>query len=261
MQGLVTAGWDPSFIYLFDEVWLMMHHCAGAIERITGNLPHSDFAAFYVKLPSERGAEEESAGWKPHRDRGGPFDPASEREDGTPRYNTVWIPITDATPENSCLYVLPADRDTTYKNNGHPNDAITSLEALQDIQALPAARGSLISFSHRLLHWGSRAASTATTPRMALSFSFSDEHFETTAFPRDLLPLPPLTVRLALVAGQCFIYAAAGQLVLGEGKADLLFSLFEEHRSPLSREYRSTVEETIPFRAAVQRHSEQSRLF
>jgi hypothetical protein len=33
--------------------------------------------------------------------------PATFRADGSPKYSTLWLPLTDAVPENSCLYVLP----------------------------------------------------------------------------------------------------------------------------------------------------------
>ena len=37
--------------------------------------------------------------------------------DGSPRYTTAWIPLTDATPNNSCLYVVPRHADPGYGSN------------------------------------------------------------------------------------------------------------------------------------------------
>ena len=36
------------------------------------------------------------------------------RADGTPHYCTVWVALTDATPANSCLMVVPKDKDKGY---------------------------------------------------------------------------------------------------------------------------------------------------
>lgn len=47
------------------------------------------------------------AGFSPHRDRQPDSSPATFRPDGTAMYATLWLPLTDATPENSCLYVIP----------------------------------------------------------------------------------------------------------------------------------------------------------
>ena len=30
-------------------------------------------------------------------------------------YNTVWMALTDASPETSCMYVLPAGKDPEYR--------------------------------------------------------------------------------------------------------------------------------------------------
>jgi hypothetical protein len=57
------------------------------------------------------------SGWSPHRDRPA-TGPDSFREDGTPRYLTAWVALTDATPETSCLYVLPAPQDEGYYASG-----------------------------------------------------------------------------------------------------------------------------------------------
>ena len=108
-------------------------------------------------------------------------------------------------------------------------EAVTSYDHAypQAIQALPARAGSVIAFSHRLLHWGSRAsASAAGHPRMALSFAFAAPEFEAPYLPDAVavLPLPPFELRLALVAGQLFSYAQ--QSDLGDGLVDVLFALF-----------------------------------
>jgi hypothetical protein len=46
-------------------------------------------------------------GFSPHRDRQPDDAPATFRADGSAMYATMWVPLTRATPENSCLYVIP----------------------------------------------------------------------------------------------------------------------------------------------------------
>ena len=81
-------------------------------------------------------------------------------------------------------------------------------------------------FSHRLLHWGSAGDAqarawkgghegdaagdeTGSEPRrVALSFASADDAFEAPYFDRALLPLPPVPLRAALVAGLAIAYVA-----------------------------------------------------
>lgn len=56
--------------------------------------------------PSDQGA-----GWGPHRDRVQP----TLDEDNSPHSLTVWLPFTDATPLNGCMYVLPAHHDGRFR--------------------------------------------------------------------------------------------------------------------------------------------------
>ena len=56
--------------------------------------------------------------------------------------------------------------------------ALPSTGAYQHIRALPCAAGAAVIFTHRLIHWGSAASRSAVTPRVAMSFVFSDPDFE-----------------------------------------------------------------------------------
>jgi hypothetical protein len=141
--------------------------------------------------------------------------------DFAPKYCSVWLALTEASAENSCLYCIPSHKDHGYFAQGDakqvqvepvavtplaglpvelpvvvvsmPASAATVVEALvstttialpmlpamqvlpvavsvvplpapllpavehdwRDITALPLHVGSLLTFSHRLLHWGS----------------------------------------------------------------------------------------------------------
>eukprot|EP00957_Ditylum_brightwellii_P093488 7119869-Ditylum_brightwellii.AAC.1 len=193
-------------------------------------------------------------GFSPHRDRqpdeeeepkkgmtGGDIVKRSFHKDGQAKYVTMWMALTDATPENSCLYVLPKKFDPGYSagdNNSDDDDdksdplsrALPTKESYQNIRALPRPSGQSVLFTHRILHWGSKgnenSSSEGLTPRIAISFVSSDPTFErpylsSASLKRDsqcptneesqhqhdqFLSPPPFRIRLLLVCAQLLIY-------------------------------------------------------
>ena len=153
----------------------------------------------------------------------------SFRGDGTPKYATAWVALTDASPDNSCLYFIPRDADPGY-TAGDDCAAVAALgggdalhaclptaEAMQRIRAVPAAAGSAVLFSHRTFHWGSSGRRGCTVPRVAMSFGAACPSFEAPYLTgaqgtaRGVagagVPFPRLAARLALAAAQCIAYA------------------------------------------------------
>eukprot|EP00039_Didymoeca_costata_P017377 m.321475 g.321475 ORF g.321475 m.321475 type:complete len:225 (-) comp16529_c1_seq5:80-754(-) len=137
--------------------------------------------------------------------------------DGMPKYTTTWIPLTRASPTNSCLYVIPCSHDPGYHQGDKGKNPLSTIlkepESFQYIRALPCPAGSLIQFSHRLLHWGSAAGEGSLRrglgedPRLAISFASSREDFEDPYFSRTNLPYPQLDLRMALIAGLSIMYS------------------------------------------------------
>ena len=140
-------GIPTPFAFLFDEFWLLFAKLKHLIEAQLGPgffmLP--DFWVWYVD-PARDGR-----GWSPHRDKGY----KSLREDGSPKSVTVWIPLSEATTLNGCMYLVPADRDPTY---GTENDREWKF-AYPDIRALPAQAGT------RRCCTGERTATPARSAR------------------------------------------------------------------------------------------------
>ena len=93
-----------------------------------------------------------------------PIPPCSRRR--LPSIVTAWIPLTDVTPLDSCIYVVPAACDPDYysEERGVRPERIR----LQDVRALPAAAGSVVGWSTHLAHWGSRSSRFAAGPRIAV---------------------------------------------------------------------------------------------
>ena len=129
-------------------------------------------------------------------------------------HSSIPLQLTDATPENSCLYVIPKQYDPGYtkgddddpeaevnankegaegekdKKDSASNDntqlsdplsrALDTKQSYQNIRALPRKAGQSLIFTHRILHWGSRGNQHALNiqPRIAISFVYSDVEFE-----------------------------------------------------------------------------------
>lgn len=100
-------------------------------------------------------------GWAPHREK--LF--SCVKSNGMPKSLSCWFPITKATPDNSCMYVLPASDDPYY-----PVGKTRFELPIQAIRALPTDPGDLIVFNHNILHWGSQSSQWSSTPRRAIAF-------------------------------------------------------------------------------------------
>jgi hypothetical protein len=164
---------------------------------------------------------------------------------------TVWIALSDATAETSCLYFLPKDTpdkgdddididdniddddddhgdlDDDLDDVGNdvntfitinifygwvgyygPGDQIYPLSPLDydKITSQPCCAGSILIFSHRVIHWGSIPQPNYPT-RVAMSFAYASSLFELGPFfNENMLPYPPLSLRIGLRAGQSIAY-------------------------------------------------------
>ena len=164
VRTVVGAGHMPIFSFMYDETWLVF----AAIEQLLAGILGDDFAMLPAVWAWHVDGAREKAGWRPHRDQ----DSTTLRNDRSPKSLTLWIPLTDATPRNGCMYILPANRDPLYAE-AMENDIRLDL---QDIRALPSPAGGVMGCTQALLHWGSRGSADAP-PRISLSIEYqrSDE--------------------------------------------------------------------------------------
>ncbi len=194
IQRLVDRGIPPPFAFVYDEYWTVFQSLSTHLTAVLGAgyqmLP--DIWAWYVK-PSN-----DASGWPPHRDRSR----AALDADNTPQSLTVWLPLTDATPLNGCMYVLPARYDPDLHATTVPEGGIYRLAGadLQNIRALPAPAGSLLAWSQALLHWGGRASHLATTPRCSIAAQFQRGNLPPFEHPLlDPHVLPTFPARIGLI--------------------------------------------------------------
>ena len=196
---LHRAGIPLAFAFVYDEFWLAFQGVSRFIEAALGKgyfaLP--DFWVWHV-TPSEQ-----EAGFGPHRDRTQlTLDP-----DNSPHSLTVWLPFTDATPLNGCIYVLPAQHDERFRRRVWDGPDNTKVEQLQNIRALPARAGSFLAWNQAILHWGARASRRAREPRTSAAFEF--QRGDKPPFNEPLLDplrLPPFAERLGLIGKQVLQY-------------------------------------------------------
>jgi hypothetical protein len=198
IEHIVEARYHPMFLAVYDEYWRVMQGIAPLLTPILGT-HYRVLGDFWIWCISHQTA---NAGWRPHRDH--QFRQRTTlRDDRTPMIVTVWIPFTDATPLNGCMYLLPLPRDPNFPDRPDAFDA----SSLQDVRALPAQAGSVLAWNQYVLHWGGTASKWADGPRMSTGIYvqagdvplFTDK-------PVDFGQALPFAKRLALVASNMLLY-------------------------------------------------------
>lgn len=195
-KGIVTLrdkGINPSFVFVYDEFWTISRQLNRLLTPVLGEtyqqLP--DFWAWYLD------PQREDAGWRPHRDR---IHGETVYPDGMPKSVTVWIALTDATPLNGCIYMLPAHLDDDYFNFKTKDTNVNA----HGIRALPASAGTLLMWNQRVVHWGGTSSTLTHEPRISLAIEF--QRADVPPFNTPLIKAPekllPFDVRLMLIAKQ-----------------------------------------------------------
>ncbi len=196
IERCVSLNIPPVFIFLFDEAWASFYRQHQMIAMFLGPdyqvMP--DFWAWHVDPKAGQ------AGWRPHRDKGR----RALAPDGAPLSLTMWVPLTEASPLNGCMYILPANRDPVY---GTANEAALQID-FPSIRALPGAPGDYFVWNQAVLHWGAQSSPFAVKPRMSMALEF--QRADIAPFNEPLLGTMPLLSfenRLSLIAKQVLQYA------------------------------------------------------
>jgi hypothetical protein len=232
-----------SLILLFDETWELARSSRKVLASSShpNNSFNFDLLAWYIE-PGE-------SGFSPHRDRQ-PSDAAAtfHPDDDQAKFITNWIALSDATPENSCLYVIPKPHDPGYVDGDTEEEdplrrALPDKESFQHVRALPRQAGQSIIFTHRIIHWGSKSdPDTPHPPRIAISFVCSDPTYEAPLVSPDCFTedkTPKFATRLLLVCAQLLIYYQ--RLELSKDTIKACYEYCKEHESELDENYRHKV--------------------
>ncbi|MGH7926054.1 MAG: phytanoyl-CoA dioxygenase family protein [Candidatus Binatus sp.] len=160
IETVRKAGWPPVFAYVYDQLWTLWQ-IAPIAQILTAALgqdykciPHG--WCHYVQ--PVRGA----SGWPPHIDG------------SLPNRMSIWMPLTDATIDNGCIYLVPKDMNTSAIGERRELRDASNLqmrELLQRSRAMPAPAGSLLGWQFNIIHWGSTAHGQGN-PRVSLVFEF-----------------------------------------------------------------------------------------
>jgi hypothetical protein len=196
VERCVAVGLPPVFIWAFDEPWACFHALTPVISHFLG-ADYKLLPAFWAWHVDPRKGER---GWRPHRDNS-----RSLAADGSPTSLTCWIPLTDATPLNSCMYVVPAHLDPFY---GQPTTPQSGTPDLALARALPAKPGDFLIWNQAVLHWGSASSEFAEHPRMSMALEFQRADVPPPHQPLlDPYTLPTFDLRMRLIAMQIRQYA------------------------------------------------------
>jgi hypothetical protein len=194
VRTLAARGLSPVFAFLYDEFWLPFFQLDALFRGVLG--PYAVLPDFWVWNVDPAKGE---AGWTPHRDKGH----TTLRPDGLPNSITVWIPLSDATPLNSCMYIVPANHDPTY---GTAMEGNWRFE-LASVRALPASAGDVLVWNQAVLHWGGRSAPHGGESRVSMAVEFQRIDVPPMNPPLiKALAILPFEARLKLIAKQVLQY-------------------------------------------------------
>lgn len=260
ITALHKRGYPATFVLLYDETWELARLALETLSDAThaSNVFNYDILAWFIN-PCEN-----KAGFSPHRDRQPDNVKSSFHADGQAKYVTMWMALSNATPENSCLYVIPKPNDPGYTEgdsdgSGKDDDpmwrALPSKESFQNIRALPRQAGQSLLFTHRILHWGSRGNpnSLKNEPRVAISFVCSDPSFEKPYLTPPPRSFPPkFATRLLLVCAQLLVYYQ--RFNLSKDCIRACYEYVKEHEDELDTAYRNKI--TVEFVKAMKEADE-----
>jgi hypothetical protein len=171
IQTLIDKGIPPVYCFVYDLFWQFILEMQPVLSDLLGEnyLVIPNVWTWHVKgdTPSY---------FPPHRD-------VNEEdfidEAGMPTLFALWIPLTDVTTYNSCMYLLPASRDPEYphkvagwrKNWEKEGHKSWKVEDLVNIRALPAKKGTFMGWNAGVMHWGSKPHAKAA-PRISIGYYF-----------------------------------------------------------------------------------------
>ena len=132
---------------MYDEFWYIQWQIKQVLDEILGKnykqLP--DFWAWNV--------DQGKSGWQPHRDKGR----SSLFDNNEPKSVTILDTISVANPINSCMYVLPANKDKYY-NNPPSGGQISPLPgSLSDASTSRLIQETFLIWTQEVFHWGALA--------------------------------------------------------------------------------------------------------
>jgi len=169
VNRIVAAGLPSGCALAYDEIYRLFARVARALEPILGPQPHLMLDEGWVYfVPPGDGARSHWTAFPPHRDWVRADDELLAGR--LPSMLTGWVALTEASANDSCLYVVPGDADEGFRGT----DRFVRREQfrLQDVRAVPALPGQLVLLTSHVAHWGSRSSAWSRHARISASFIF-----------------------------------------------------------------------------------------
>ncbi|MBT6842565.1 MAG: hypothetical protein HOA17_02055 [Candidatus Melainabacteria bacterium] len=213
LMKMHAANLPAVFAFVYDEFWYFQARLAQVVEDFLGEgsclMPTLWIWHVDAKKELELLGEPDKAlvtrslysgFYGPHRDKG----KKALYEDGSPKILSFWIPLTESTPLNSCIYLVPANRDPTYNTD----EDCSWLFRRPDIRALPTKPGDILFWNESVVHWGSRPAPARDLePRISMGFEYVCKEYVTKCNPTyQLNYIPSFKERLEIIALQFKLY-------------------------------------------------------
>lgn len=212
LKKMFDADIPPVFAFVYDEFWELQARLKSIVESFLGvdSKLMPTVWIWYVDPARERDILQEenkelvtrtlySGFYGPHRDKG----KKGLYADGRPKILSFWLPLSEATPLNSCIYIVPANRDPTYNTD----EEESWLFKRPDIRALPAKPGDILFWNEAVVHWGSRPAPGRTVPpRISIGFEYISKDCLEKCTHFDIDRLPDFQTRLEIIALQFKLY-------------------------------------------------------
>jgi len=199
VDAVRAAGWPPVFAFVYEDFWRVVRApwLRRFLTAVLGAGYRENVRVWCYRIVPERGC----AGWPPHVDG----QVAAGRA-------TVWIPLTDATLENGCIYLVPQDLVPpsigSFATRGEFRHAEV-VALLQRSRAVPARAGSVLAWNHGVIHWGATCG-RPDEPRVSVAYEFIAAGVEPNPQELPLLDagprIPPLATRLRAIATAILAY-------------------------------------------------------
>lgn len=201
VENLVRNDWPPVFSFVYDDFWLIGR--SSSIRKLLVEVLHPNYRLLTRLWTHYVRAARGNGGWIPHLDH----------PNETGHTTSVWIPLSESTLTNGCMYIVKRNEQTGPLCNEYPNATAYTMDQLRTLlkntRALPASPGSLLCWDEKILHWGGEFEG-GQEPRISLALEFTIPEFVTADDQEQLIdpmgPLPSFESRLLFIANALLSY-------------------------------------------------------
>lgn len=156
-----TAGWPAIFATVYEEFWSILR--TPPVTRLLKGMMGPEYRLIPHLWCHYVAATPGAHGWSPH-------------VDGVEKTRaSIWIPFTDATLDNGCIYLIPESRlpaeSAQQFRRKKRYTADETCNWLQGMKALPAPAGSILGWNFGIVHWGS-VVGQGPNPRISAAYEF-----------------------------------------------------------------------------------------